>query len=162
MKNKTFTRGGHLLSNLVPGVGTCYPTWYPGRALTSQLGADAWTKKQWERIFFPELGSVQCCHGLGKENTFCRKWSFFQGSQNSKAVERDTFSENTACEKGCFRRSSEQCTLFRVLSSILCSSIGPTPTPLPSLGISFPRKARCYERRRHTEKSRNFQNRTVG
>ena len=65
---------------------------------------------------------------------------FFQGSQNSKAVERDSFSENTACEKGCFRRNLEQCTLFRLLSSILCSSIGPTPTPSHPWGSVSPVK----------------------
>ena len=66
---------------------------------------------------FPELGRAQRYHGLGKENTFCRKesgfqvvmqnHSFFLGSQNSMAVKKDTFSENTACEKGCFHRNSE-------------------------------------------------------
>ena len=69
-----------------------------------------------------------------------KSFIFFQGSQNSKAVERDSFSENTACEKGCFRRNSEQCTLFRLLSSILCSSIGPTPTPSHPWGSVSPVK----------------------
>ena len=58
VKNKTFSRGGHLLANLVPMLEK--------------------KKKKMRTGIFPELGSAQRCHGLGKENTFCRKGSGFQ------------------------------------------------------------------------------------
>ena len=40
-----------------------------GGALAIQLGADSWTKQQWERVLFSELGSAQRCHHLCRKNS---------------------------------------------------------------------------------------------
>ena len=81
VKNKTFSRGGHLLANLVPML----------------------EQKSNMAEYFSR--ARQCVVREG--NTFCRNGSVFQGSQNSKAVKKDNFSENTACEKGRFHKNSE-------------------------------------------------------
>ena len=123
----------------------------PGRA----PGADAWTKTN-DKEYFSRAGQCAALSWFREGKYILLEMVGFSG-RNAKSF----IIFRVGCEKGHFFR--KHCMWKGMFSQKLgthClgsfrrsfSSIGPIPTPTP-LGIGFPHKARCYERRRRSAKS---------
>ena len=93
-----------------PGKGTCYPTWY--RWLEKKQNKKKKKTMRWK------IELLQKRVGFSGSN-WKKKRSLFRAVKISKNSKRGTFSDNTA-KRVVFTETRN--TLFRVLSSILCSS----------------------------------------
>ena len=111
-----------LFSKYDPGEGAIYPTWYRCLNKTTTRKGNLFRGGQCAALSSFRVGKIQLLYKrVGFSGSNGKKKSLLRVAKISEAVERGSFSDNTA-KSIVFTEPGN--TLFRALSLSLCSSIG--------------------------------------